>query len=333
MLPGVLLACALLLAAAAVSAQSPDASTGDAAVGASALSARFQVLHTASLPGLSLLRSSLAPPARYRVLLVPGSGCDSLAPSADRLAAGLLHAQVVLLQKPHLRQPGATAAAAVAAAADDCPADFVRADALPAWADTARQLAAQALQHTNPKLPLVLVGLSEGAELLPTLAAAYPQAVLLVLVGHAGLDPAALGSLQARRSGQTAAWQQLQADTAPGRAPQDALLQGRHWRYWQALWTWPLAAPLLAAPQPLLQVWGADDALLPQAAFEAFRQLAQGRAAGYCGWRFDGADHQLRSTSRSPSHSHAADHLRTVWAWLENAGRSAGPWLIDCQPP
>ena len=278
-----------------------------------------------------MLRPSLAPPARYRVLLVPGSGCDSLAPSADRLAAGLLHAQVVLLQKPYLRQPGAVTAVtatATATAAHDCPADFVQADTLPAWAATARQLAGQALQHTDPDLPLVLVGLSEGAELLPMLAAAYPHAVLLVLVGHAGLDPAALGSLQAERTGQTAAWRQLQADTAPGRAPQDVLLQGRHWRYWQALWAWPLAAPLLAAPQALLQVWGGDDALLPQPAFDAFRQRAQSRPAGYCGRRFDGADHQLRRDHPGTQ----ADHLQTVWAWLENAGRSAGPWLIDCSP-
>lgn len=311
----------LLLAAAAVSAQGRDAVNSDTPAGAGPPPASFQPLHSAGLPGLALVRDSLAPPARYRVLLVPGSGCDSLAPSADRLAAGLLHAQVVLLQKPHLRPPRITGAAA---AANDCPDHFVQADALPAWAHLARQLAAQALSHTDAQLPLVLVGLSEGAELLPTLVAAYPQAVLLVLVGHAGLDPAALGSLQARRMGQSAAWQQLQADTAPGRAPQDVLLQRRHWRYWQALWTWPLAMPLLAATQPLLQVWGSDDALLPQQAFEVFRQLAQGRTAGYCGWRFDGADHQLRSAR--------ADHLQTVWAWLENAGRSAGPWLMVCPP-
>ena len=316
----------LLAAASAAGAQGTDASTADTPANTPAdagqRSTSFQPLPTTGLPGSALLRPSLAPPPRYRVLLVPGSGCDSLAPSADRLAAGLLHAQVVLLQKPHLRLHGLSGAAA---AADDCPTDFVQADALPAWADSARQLAAQALLHTNPKLPLVLVGLSEGAELLPTLAAAYPHAVLLVLVGHAGLDPAALGSLQAQRTGQTVAWQQLQTDTAPGSPSQDVLLQGRHWRYWKALWTWPLAAPLLAAPQPLLQVWGGDDALLPQQAFEAFRQLAQGRAAGYCGRRFDGADHQLRSAQ--------ADHLQTVWAWLENAGRGAGPWLIACLPP
>ncbi len=327
----------LLLAVAALApaeAQRADAQHDDVAAkvatkaspaDAHRVPASFQPVPNTGLPGLALLRPSLAPPARYRVLLVPGSGCDSLAPSADRLAAGLLHAQVVLLQKPHLRPPDSSGATAASAASADCPADFLQADALPAWAALAHQLAAHALAHTRQHLPLVLVGLSEGAELLPTLAAAYPQAVLLVLVGHAGHDPAVLGGIQAQRSGQSAAWQQLQADTAPGRTPQDVLLQGRHWRYWQALWAWPLAAPLLAAPQPLLQVWGGDDALLPQQAFDAFRHQAQGRAAGYCGRRFDGADHQLRSAQ--------ADHLQTVWAWLENAGRSGGPWQVDCAPP
>ena len=158
------------------------------------------------LPGLALVRPSLAP-------------------SANRLAAGQLHAQVVLLQKPHLRP-----ASASAASTDDCPASFVQADNLPTWAGLAGQLATTTLTHTNPQLPLVLVGLSEGAELLPTLAATFPHAVLLVLVGHAGLEPAALGSRQAQRMGHAAAWQHRQADTAPGRAPQDVLLHSANWR-------------------------------------------------------------------------------------------------------
>ncbi|MDH4389941.1 MAG: alpha/beta hydrolase, partial [Aquabacterium sp.] len=141
--------------------------------------ARFAALPADADDGQVLVRPALRQPARWRALILPGSGCESLAPSADRLARSLRQAQVVLLQKPALSAPG-----------QPCSPANLLADNLADWQQRALRLAAQGLASTDAQLPLVLVGLSEGAELLPGLAAARPEAVALVLVGHAGLDPA-----------------------------------------------------------------------------------------------------------------------------------------------
>ncbi len=284
----------------------------------------------AGLAGQALVRDAITAPLRYRVIVVPGSGCEPLAASADRMFAGLLHAQVVLLQKPLLgvALPGFEAA---------CSKAFVQADALSAWADVAVRLSTalagpSAQPATLTTLPLVLVGLSEGAELLPRLAAAFPDAVLLVMVAHAGLDPAVVGRLQARRLGAEAAWNALMA-RAQRPEPQgssvapagSAVLAGRSWRYWHDLAAWPLEAPLLADPRTLLHAWSASDALIPEAAYTQFSQRAQRRAGGYCAMRFEAVDHQLRSAE--------GDRLQSVWAALEGRARSPASWRIDCSSP
>ena len=282
--------------------------------------ARFSALPTEPDDGQVLVRPALRAPARWRVLLVPGSGCTSLQPSADRLARGLRQAQVVLLQKPLLSPPG-----------QPCSRAHLLADNLADWQQRALRLAAQGLAGTDSRLPLVLVGLSEGAELLPGLVAARTEAAALVLVGHAGLDPAEAGALQAERLGQAAAWQALMAQTR-GARDDDALVQGRHWRYWQVLQRWPLQAPLLADPRPLLQAFGGGDALMPASAYQRFAAAARRRAGPFCPVTFPRADHELREP--------AADRLQQVWRWLDQAAagrprdadnnRSATILLDDC---
>lgn len=267
-----------------------------------------------SAEGHLLWRDALSPPARYRVLVVPGSGCESLAPSVDRLARGLLHAQVMLLQKPHLQT-------AVPGSPRPCHDAFVQADSLAAWLDRAMRLAGRGLSRTDPSLPLVLVGLSEGAELLPGLAAGLPDTVLLVLIGHAGLDPAEIGRLQAARLGQTSAWQAM-VTAVRSAVPDDRLVEGRHRRYWSDLLDWPLAAALMRDPRPLLQVRGGRDLLMPDPAYTQFAAAAQEREGGYCHLVFAQADHELREPG--------ADRLQWVWHWLEQLARERRHWRPDC---
>ena len=72
---------------------------------------------------------------RYRVVVVPGSGCAGMGPFADRYFRGLLHAQVTVLHKPGVHPADTTPAA-------DCPARFVQADHLSAWPTTRAALKA-----------------------------------------------------------------------------------------------------------------------------------------------------------------------------------------------
>ncbi len=266
----------------------------------------------------ALQRPARTAPLRYRVVVVPGSGCAGMGALADRYFAGLLHAEVLVLHKPGVA-PGARTAEGA------CAADFVQSDRLSAWREHARAaLRADARERQAkglPVLPQLLVGISEGAELLPTLAPEVPDLAGLVLLSSSGLDPREAGALQAQRLGASADWEALGRLQA-GSLPDSAIAQGRSLGYWRDLWRWPLARPLREGPWPVLQVWGGADALVPPAAFEQGARLAAGRTAHWCAREIPGADHGLQSPGR--------DGVQQLWAWLEQWARDPQQGL--CAP-
>jgi len=257
-----------------------------------------------------LRRDPIAGPLRYRVIVIPGSGCTGMLPVADRYFAGLLHAEVVVLHKP-----GVDVNAGLNP--QPCPPGFVQSDSLASWLEQARTALRmdEQEQRGRPPVPQLLVGISEGSELLAALAVEVPNLAGLVLLSGSGLDPVEAGEMQARRLGQRAAWQELGAALRSERTD-DTVLQGRSLRYWRDLWSWRHSQQLIASPWPILQVWGEEDALVPRAAYEAFGQRASGRAGPWCSRSFSAADHGLQSPS--------LDGVQRLWAWLENWGRQPG---------
>lgn len=276
------------------------------------------------LPGVggailqALARSERTAPLRYRVIVIPGSGCAAMGPLAERYFAGLLHAEILVLHKPAVDPQARTAPG-------DCPRDFVRTDRLSAWLEHARAaLRADAQERARdgaPALPQLLVGISEGAELLAPLAPEVPGLAGLVLLSASGLDPQQAGALQAQRQGAGADWAalgRLQAETQAD----STVVQGRSLGYWRDLWTWQVARPLIDGPWPLLQVWGSADALVPAGAYDAFARQAAQRQAPYCARTLEGADHGLQSAR--------TDGVQRVWAWTEQWARA--PHLGLCAP-
>lgn len=274
-----------------------------------------------------LIRSERVAPLRYRVIAIPGSGCAGMGPWAERYFAGLLHAQVLVLHKPGVDPYSRTASG-------DCSAEFVRTDALSTWRDHARaalradavQRAGESLDAVLSQLPQLLIGISEGAELLPALAPEVPALAGLVLIGASGLDPLEAGTLQAQRLGASALvqWQALGAvrpGALPGSETGSEVQQGRSLRYWRDLWHWPLQEALLAGPWPVLQVWGENDALVPASAYARFAARAPSRVAPYCPRPLAGADHGLQRPA-GPGGQAAHDGVQQVWGWLENWGRA-----------
>lgn len=271
-----------------------------------------------ALPGVAqawvpvLQRPARTPPERFRVVVVPGSGCAGLGPIADRYFAGLLHAQVLVLHKPGVDLDAGPAPA-------HCPSAFVAQDDLSRWRDHARAaLRALKAEAAQEAVPTVLVGISEGGELLPALAPELPGLAGVVLLSAPGLDPREAGELQARRLGALAEWQALGEAQASARAD-DAVVQGRSLRYWRSFWNWPLERPLIEAPWPILQVWGEADALVPPRAYERFAARAQARAAPYCARSFAGADHGLQGSEPGIGRGNG---VQRVWAWLEQWARA-----------
>ena len=271
-----------------------------------------------------LKRPALAPPTRYRVVVIPGSGCTGWGPVASRYFAGLLHAELLVLHKP-----GVDILAGLGA---QCSPAFVQSDTLSAWRDHA-QAALQAhftrwpITNTQaPGLPTLLVGISEGAELLPSLAGSVPALAGVVMISAPGLDPREAGELQAIRLGHGAAWQEL-GEAQASDASANTVFEGRTLAYWRGFWQWPLAQPLLDAPWPLLRVWGGADALVPIRAYERFGQQARNRSAPWCDLRLPRADHGL--ATEQPN---SRDGLQWLWAQLENWARNpAAGWCA--QPP
>lgn len=261
---------------------------------------------TPLLPALE--RASKALPLRYRLIVVPGSGCSGMGEMAERYFAGLLHAQVLILQKPGINPYQQTAA-------EKCSPEFIQQDNLSDWQNQAQQAALYWLkqQPARPPLPLWLIGISEGAELLPQLAQNLPAVAGLVLIASSGLDPWEAGRLQAARLGQQRAWQNLATAVDDASLADSFVLQGRSLRYWRDLRHWPVAEPLWQSPWPILHAWGSADALIPPTAFERFRQRAQKRTAAYRARIFEQADHGLQTPEQ--------DGLQWLWAQLENIHR------------
>lgn len=263
-------------------------------------------------PGVALAvlrRAALVTPARYRVVVLPGSGCTGWLPVAPRYFAGLLHAELLVLHKP-----GVDIGAGPAA---ECTADFVQNDKLSTWREHARA-ALQAYPNPfpspispDPMLPVLLVGISEGAELLPELASQVPALAGVVMISAPGLDPRDAGELQARRLGHESAWQAL-ARAQASNASDDTIFEGRTLAYWRDFWHWRLARPLLDASWPLLRVWGDADGLVPVIAYQRFAQLAHKRRAPFCDLRLSAADHGLQI--KQPDQR---DGLQWLWARLE----------------
>ena len=253
-----------------------------------------------------LERPAVALPARYLMVVVPGSGCTGWEPVATRYFAGLLHAELLVLHKP-----GAKVDAGLAAV---CTPDFIQNDTLSAWRDHARA-ALRAYFSTrfsknsdHPSLPVLLLGISEGAELLPELAAEVPHLAAMVMISAPGLDPLETGQLQAQRLGQWPAWQVL-ASLQSSDASDDTVHQGRTLGYWRDFWRWKLTQPLLDAPWPLLRVWGGADVLVPELAYQRFTDQSRSRLAQACHIRLPDADHGLQSSQ--------LDGVQWLWARIE----------------
>jgi hypothetical protein len=261
---------------------------------------------------IALERASLLEPERYRVIVIPGSGCTGLAPIADRYFAGLTHARVLVLHKPGVNP-------AWWPAPRSCPYRFVATDSLESWRDAASVALSEYLQKHPSDLPLVLVGISEGAELLPHLATKIPGVSALVIIGSSGLDPAAVAALQAQRLGQLPTWQSV-VDLARGSRAGTQIVQGRTLRYWREMLAWRMEDLLANVSLPLMQLWGGHDASVPVAAYEQGSARLRARAAPYCGTAFEAADHGLQE----PGH----DHLQWAWARLENWSRG-GQWCAS----
>ncbi len=255
---------------------------------------------------------------RYRVYVIPGSGCRGMAPIAEAYFSGLRFAEVFVVHKQHVDpwarpDPGA------------CGDAFVSHDDLAVWAREVEWFVSWHLAHDPPPQgrSLVVVGSSEGAEVLPQFARAIPGISLVATVGSTGLDPLEALSLQADRQGAPGFVQDLMAKVNDPGLPDAERYAGRSMAYWRSLARWRLADPLMELPHPLWMGFGGADENVPLEGLERFRARTAERRRNVCVRVFPAADHGLQRQGH--------DDLQVFWGMLETAllGGSAG---TDCAP-
>ena len=253
-------------------------------------------------------------PPRHRVYVIPGSGCNGLAPIARAYFRGLAAGEVVVVHKRHVninRWMGAHA---------QCSRAFVQHDRLDRWAQEAKAFVAWHLRQYPPHVDqaVALAGISEGAELLPAVAADQPEVVLLALVGSTGLDPLESLQLQALRQGAPEFVAELERQAADATKSDDTVSAGRSLGYWRALLQWRYSQSLLAAHQALWLGFGTEDASVPLEGLQRFQARAQALGRPLCLAVFEGADHGLQR--------HGDDQpLQQYWAWVAEALSGKGP--------
>lgn len=266
----------------------------------------------------STWRATGAP--RFRVYVIPGSGCRGLAPVARAYFGGLREGEVVVVHKRHVR------AQLWPEPVTGCSSAFVGHDSLVHWLADARAFMAWHWRRHPPRpdQPVALVGISEGAELLPALAADHPQLDLLALVGSTGLDPLQTLSLQAPRQGAPDFVAELEQQARDTRQADNVVWAGRTLGYWRSLVAWRHSQALLQLPQPLWLGFGSRDASVPLAGLDLFVQRAHDQGRLLCLALFPGSDHGLQRAG------HDAD-LQQYWAWVASALMRRAP-AGDCEP-
>jgi hypothetical protein len=290
---GALIGLATLVACASPAADSTAPFPPHAgAVSVSSASARFVLPDGGVLDYLTLQPHhwGLNQRPQYRVYVIPGSGCNGLASIAVDYFQGLSHGEVVVPHKRHVDAQHWQAGAV------SCSAAFLRDDNLKQWADDAAAFIRWHLQ-THPlreNQPMALVGISEGAELLPMIATELPQLKLLGLLGSSGLDPLEALSVQAEKIGASEFVRDLLKKTAATNVPDAHIWAGRSLGYWRSLVAWRFSEALLAGPHPLILGFGGRDEIVPLAALRQFELRARVKNRALCAVVFEEADHSLR---------------------------------------
>ena len=245
-------------------------------------------------PGAEAMRTGIE-----RVYVVPGSGCTGMAPILPGYFEGLAAREFIVLHKHHVQ-------ASDWPRPSPCRAGFVEHDELAAWLRAWRAFLTQDLRERPvPHGRVLLVGISEGAELLPGLMAEVPDLGMAVLLASTGLDPWEALRLQLKREGDLGFAQAVEARLAESMPALDGtqadsaaspngspLLGGRTLNHWRTLRHWPVAQPLQESQVRALVLLGSAD---PVQAPEGLERLAhQHSRPGLCARLVAGADHGLR---------------------------------------
>jgi dienelactone hydrolase len=261
--------------------------------------------------------SSVAAPVNL-IFVVAGAGCGSMGRYLPQYFTGLEGesgaTRISVLQKRHISDQ---------ASGDECSEAFIRADHLSQWqADQRAFIQAQLRQFKQQGMQprrVILLGISEGAELVPLLvpmlARDLPQITHLALLANAGNSAiptyrALAGIYPHMQQG----WNVLSRALASSPAdPEQSRIHGRSWRYWSEIAGVDQTRNLIAARLPVFVGIGEADTLIPPGAANALRKAFSDAGRSNLQLRvYPGADHGLRGEHKN----YLPDFMWQLDQWL-----------------
>ncbi len=249
------------------------------------------------------------------MFVISGSDCISMGPFLPQYFTGFGEeagsSRILILHKRHILANSDVR---------PCRNAFVRDDHLLRWQQDqaefmASQLAALEQAGTRPKR-IILLGISEGAELVPLLAQQFPV-THVVLLSHSGLNAMdAYRALAARYPHMQQGWQQLQ--TALAQVPEDPdgdWIHGRSWRYWAEIAALRQSDNLLGLNIPVFLAIGEADPVIITTAVDELQHRFDANGKHIHISRFPAADHGLRAGNKD----YLPDLMHQVDNWLLEA--------------
>ncbi|MBC7500634.1 MAG: hypothetical protein H7315_09060 [Herminiimonas sp.] len=232
------------------------------------------------------------------VFVVSGSGCNSMQYFLPRYFRGLEGEsgplRISILQKRFIDERAWNASNA-------CSRAFVEADHLSRWLADQTEFILHELtmlrdQHIVAQR-IVIVGISEGGDMVPLLTRQIPGVTHAVILANGGMDPLDAYRLQAIKHGRASGLDTLAAlDRRPSEPDAPAHdIGGRTWRYWAELRDLRHTDNLLAMSIPVWMAMGDADLAVPvESALFLRDQFLQHRKTNLNLHIFHGAGHSLQ---------------------------------------
>lgn len=183
-----------------------------------------------------------------------------------------------------------------------CSHQFVRADYPEQWIADQLEFIQQQLSflEMRPNRRIVLLGISEGGEVVPILAQRIPQITHLVILANGGLNPLDAYALQRAKLGlaPSEALRKLLEKPEPDVSKKTDLILGRTAAYWLQVNKIQQIENLLLLKIPILMTMGMDDQIVPiESAWYAKQKFENQSNKNLTLITYPGANHSLASKS------------------------------------
>lgn len=259
-----------------------------------------------------------APAPVNLIFVVAGAGCASMGRYLPQYftgwegESGLTRISVLLKRHISAQANGET-----------CSEAFIAADHLSQWrADQLAFIKTQLRQFSERGMRprrVMLLGISEGAELVPLLAHDLPPVTHLALLANAGNSAIpTYRALAAIYPHMQQGWDVLQRALATQPVnPEQSRIHGRSWRYWSEIAGIDQTRNMLAARLPVFVGIGEADTLIPPGAANVLKKAFSDAGRSNLQLRiYPDADHGLRS----PDKNYLPDFMWQLDQWLLEDG-------------